>query len=332
MPRPVTRLRPALMGPALAAAVLVVALLAGCSGSPGGSAAEGTNAVSATSRLVPASPPSTPWLSEPPSASPPSTAQPSTAQPSTGATSETAPSEAPAGTPAAPTPSSAPAGPPPIAGSPLVVLNPGHNGGNSSRPDIINALVPAGNGTAKACDTAGTTTVDGYPEHAFTFDVATRVAALLADRGVRVELTRPDDTGVGPCVDERAALGNGPDVAAVVSIHADGAPEDGHGFHISRASVPPAGPDIAADSDRLTTAVHDAMAASSGLATSTYLGSNGYFPRSDLAGLSLAQRPATFLECGNMKNPGDAALLASADGRAQIAAAIAAGILAYLAG
>lgn len=220
---------------------------------------------------------------------------------------------------------------PTVLSSPLVVLNPGHNGGNGSHPDIINSPVPAGNDTTKACDTAGTTTADGYPEHEFTFDVATRVAQLLSARGVRVMLTRNDDSSVGPCVDERADRGNGPDVAAVVSIHADGAPQSGHGFHISQASIPPAGPDVATASERLTTVVHDAMAAESGLATSTYVGSDGYYPRSDLAGLNLAQRPATFLECGNMKNPDDAALQSSPGGRAQIAAAIAEGILAFLA-
>ena len=88
---------------------------------------------------------------------------------------------------------------------------------------------------------------------------------------------------------------------------------------------------MATASERLTTVVHDAMAAESGLATSTYVGSDGYYPRSDLAGLNLAQRPATFLECGNMKNPDDAALQSSPGGRAQIAAAIAEGILAFLA-
>jgi N-acetylmuramoyl-L-alanine amidase len=227
-----------------------------------------------------------------------------------------------------------PAVPAPIASvaaiGPLVVLNPGHDGGNSSDIDAINALVPAGNGQTKACDTAGTTTNDGYTEHEFDFDVAQRVQALLESHGVRVELTRPGDSGVGPCVDARAALGNGDAVAAVVSIHADGAPESDHGFHISQASIPPAGAAIAAESDQLTTDVRDAMASMSGLTTSTYLGSDGYYPRSDLAGLNLASRPATFLECGNMKNDGDAALQSSPDGRQQISGAIAAGILTYL--
>lgn len=299
-------LRAAIHRPGLAALVAAAALLMACSG-PAGSSGGTTPVATATATATRADgTDSVPAETVPAETSP----------------TETTPVDAPQPPVLVPVP---------VPGSPLVVLNPGHNGGNSSRPDLINAQVPAGNGATKACDTAGTTGVDGYPEHAFTFDVATRVAKLLTARGVRVELTRTDDKGVGPCVDTRAALGNGPDVAAVVSIYADGAPDSGHGFHISQASIPPAGPQMAAESDRLTTLVHDAMAAESGLTTSTYLGSNGYYPRSDLAGLSLAQRPATFLECGNMKNPGDAALLSAADGRAQIATAIAAGIIAYLA-
>ena len=219
-----------------------------------------------------------------------------------------------------------------VGGSPLVVLNPGHNGGNSSRPDLINAQVPAGHGTTKACDTVGTTTDSGYTEHEFNFDVALRVQTLLQGAGVRVQLTRPNDTGIGPCVDERTQLGNGADVAAVISIHADGAPASGHGFHISEESQPETSQAIVDASHRLTTAVHDAMAGSSGLTTSTYLGSNGYYPRSDLAGLSLATRPATFLECGNMKNADDAAWFESEAGRQQIAVAIANGIVAFLRG
>jgi N-acetylmuramoyl-L-alanine amidase len=310
-------LRPMTLRHGIAAVAIGALLLAGCSGASGGDAM-------APRHAVPQSSPVEPSRADSPSAeSPPAE---STSAESTPAESTPAESTSAESTPAGPVVAS-----PSLSGSPLVVLNPGHNGGNSTRPDIVNSLVPAGNGATKACDTAGTTTVDGYPEHSFTFDVATRVAELLIARGVRVELTRADDSSVGPCVDERAALGNGPEVAAVVSIHADGAPESGHGFHISQASIPPAGAQVAAESDRLTSAVHDAMAAESGLTTSTYLGSDGYFPRSDLAGLSLAQRPATFLECGNMKNPDDAALQSSPAGRAQIAAAIADGILAFLA-
>ena len=79
----------------------------------------------------------------------------------------------------------------------VVVLDPGHDGGNASHPAEINRQVPAG-GFTKACDTTGTQTDGGYPEHAFTFDVALRVATLLRGQGLTVVLTRPDDAGVGP--------------------------------------------------------------------------------------------------------------------------------------
>jgi len=219
----------------------------------------------------------------------------------------------------------------PPGSGPLIALNPGHNGANGAHPDEISRLVPSDrHGGTKACDTTGTNTDAGYPEHAFNWDVTQRVRALVQARGVRVILTRPDDAGVGPCVDERAAIGNRPGVVAVISIHADGAASGGHGFHVCEDSQPPAGAAIADLSHRLTVAVHDALLNGSGLSTSTYLGSNGYFPRADLAGLNLATVPATFLELGNMRNAGDAALQSSSAGRQRVAAAVAAGILAYL--
>lgn len=213
---------------------------------------------------------------------------------------------------------------------PVVVLNPGHNGGNANNAVEISRLVPAGFGQTKACDTTGTNTDAGYSEHAFNWDVTMRVRAILQAHGVRVVLTRPNDSGVGPCVDARAAIGNARGVAAVISIHADGAPPGGRGFQVCEDSLQPAGAAVAARSQALGVAEHNALSAGSGLVASTYVGSNGYFPRSDLAGLNLATVPATFLELGNMRNAGDAALQTSAMGRQRIAAAVAAGILAYL--
>jgi N-acetylmuramoyl-L-alanine amidase len=222
--------------------------------------------------------------------------------------------------------------PPVPGGSPVVVLNPGHNGGNGSHPAQINRQVPAGYGQYKACDTTGTTTNAGYSEHAFNWDVSLRVRTILRGHGVRVILTRPTDTGVGPCVDERAAIGNRGGVAAVVSIHADGAPSAGHGFHVNQAARRPDGASAAAAtrSVELGRDIHRALQQSSGLVPSTYIGRDGYYYRSDLAGLNLATNPATFLELGNMRNGGDAALQSAGSGRRRIALAIAAGILTYL--
>jgi N-acetylmuramoyl-L-alanine amidase len=217
----------------------------------------------------------------------------------------------------------------PLTGT-TIVLNPGHNGANAANSVAISRQVPAGFGQYKACDTTGTETNAGYAEHAFNWDVSLRVRALLQARGVRVIMTRGSDNGVGPCVDERARIGNRAGVAAVVSIHADGAPTSGHGFHVCEDSRQPAGPAVAASSHRLTVAMHDALLNGSGLTVSSYLGSNGYFPRDDLAGLNLATVPATFLEIGNMRNAGDASIQSAAAGRQRIAQAVASGILGWL--
>ncbi|QIS10526.1 N-acetylmuramoyl-L-alanine amidase [Nocardia arthritidis] len=217
----------------------------------------------------------------------------------------------------------------PVAAQRVVVLDPGHNGGNGANPAAINRQVPDGRGKTKACNTTGTSARDGYPEHAFNWAVAEQVRDLLTARGLRVVMTRNDDSGVGPCVDERAAIGNRGDAAAVVAIHADGADGAGaHGFHIAY-SAPPLNAAQGEPSVRLANTLRDTMVGA-GFATSSYVGSAGLDPRADLAGLNLSERPTALVECGNMRDPGDAALLESPDGRARIAAAIAAGITAYL--
>jgi N-acetylmuramoyl-L-alanine amidase len=63
---------------------------------------------------------------------------------------------------------------------------------------------------------------------------------------------------------------------------------------------------------------------------SNYLGAQGLDPRSDLAGLNLSAVPAIYLECGNMRNATDAALMSGAAGRQALARRLAAGILAFL--
>ncbi len=240
-----------------------------------------------------------------------------------------APTRSSAATHASPRPRAGATHPEPARGR-TVVLDPGHNGGNAAHPGDINRQVPAGHGQRKPCNTTGTATDAGYPEHAFTWDVAGRVRTLLARDGVRVVLTRHNDRGVGPCVDRRAAIGNRARAAAVVSIHGDGA-VSGHGFQVIEAAGDPAGRRVAAASRRLAVDVHDRLRADSGLTTATYIGRDGYSLRSDLAGLNLSDRPSILVECGNMRDAGDARLLSSSAGRRRIAAALAAGIVTFLA-
>ncbi len=212
----------------------------------------------------------------------------------------------------------------------MVVLDPGHNGDNAANPDVINELVPAGRGRTKPCNTTGTATGAGYPEHAFTWSVAVRVRAILEARGIEVRLTRPNDRGIGPCVNERAAVGNDAAADAVVSIHADGSTNPAaHGFHVAYSS-PPLNAAQGEPSLRLARTMRDGLS-SAGFPLSTYVGSHGLSPRDDLGGLNLSTRPAVLVECGNMRNAAEAAAFSSPAGQRSYAAAIAAGILVYLA-
>src|SRR5438552_5929674 len=78
----------------------------------------------------------------------------------------------------------------------VIAVDPGHNGANGSHPDEINRQVDAG-GFQKACDTTGTQTASGYTEAAYTFDVATRLAAVLRAAGATAVLTRSTNSGDG---------------------------------------------------------------------------------------------------------------------------------------
>jgi N-acetylmuramoyl-L-alanine amidase len=214
----------------------------------------------------------------------------------------------------------------------VISIDPGHNGANAQHVAEIDRLVWIGNGT-KACNTVGTSTDAGYPEHAFNWDVATRVVAKLRAAGATVVLTRPNDAGWGPCIDQRAAIANGAHAAAAVSIHADGGPAGGRGFHvIEPARIPGLNDANVTPSARLGSALRDAVRAGSSFPTSTYAGSNGIVVSSIYGGLNLAKVPAVFIECANMRNATDAALLVQSSVRDRLATAIVAGIAAYLAG
>jgi len=206
-----------------------------------------------------------------------------------------------------------------------VFLDPGHNAVNDAS---INRQVPNGRGGTKPCQTSGAAADDGYPEHAFTWAVVGLISDALNQVGVRTQLSRDGDNGVGPCIDQRAAAANAMRPDAIVSIHADGGPPSGSGFHVNYSS-PPLGDVQAGPAVQLAHAMRDALA-QTGLPPANYIGSDGLYGRDDLAGLNLAQHPAVLVELGNMKNAGDAARMQSADGRAKYAVAVTRGIVAFL--
>ncbi|MFC4912359.1 N-acetylmuramoyl-L-alanine amidase [Actinomadura gamaensis] len=234
-------------------------------------------------------------------------------------------------------PSAPPSGAPSAATGSLrgktIAIDPGHNGGNDGAPSAINKQVDVGNGH-KECDTTGTQTASGYTEHAFTWDVSKRLRKLLEAQGAKVVLTRKNDTGVGPCVTERAAIGNRAHADAAISIHGDGAPKSGHGFHIIEPLPVSGGGNtkIVEPSARLGEAVRDAYHSGTGIPYSTYVGTKALDKRDDLGGLNLSTVPKIFIECGNMQNPGDAAKMSDASFRQRAAAALDQGITAFLSG
>ncbi|AMC66289.1 hypothetical protein RN09_4541 [Mycobacterium tuberculosis variant africanum] len=69
----------------------------------------------------------------------------------------------------------------------------------------------------------------------------------------------------------------------------------------------------------------------SGIPKANYIGQDGLYGRSDLAGLNLAQYPSILVELGNMKNPADSALMESAEGRQKYANALVRGVAGFLA-
>jgi N-acetylmuramoyl-L-alanine amidase len=218
----------------------------------------------------------------------------------------------------------------PLTGA-VIVLDPGHNGDNWAHPEITNRLVNVIT-EWKPCDTTGTQTDAGYAEHAFTYNVARRLATMLKVEGATVILTRRDDHSVGPCITRRAAIANRAHDKVAISIHADGGPSSGSGFEVIEPGlVSGHNNKIISPSRRLGLDVRNAYRRITGEPYANYIGRDGLDVRTDLGGLNLSTVPKVFIECGNMRNAADAARLSSPAFRQRIARALAAGLTAFLA-
>ncbi|MFD5463526.1 N-acetylmuramoyl-L-alanine amidase [Kitasatospora sp. NPDC127059] len=267
------------------------------------------------------------------------TAEP--AQPTRPTTQAPAVPEAPP-TSGAPT-GSTPTGSTPTGGTPqspaadltgrTVVIDPGHNPGNFAHPTEINRQVDVGNGH-KECDTTGTETDAGYTEADYTLDVSRRARALLTARGAKVVLVQDGDRPWGPCVDERARAGADAHADVAVSVHGDGGPASGSGFHVIMPAKVVAGKAdnsaIVEPSHRLGLLLRDRFHAATGEPYADYIANDGLDTRSDLGGLNLSAVPKVFIECGNMRNSADARRMTDPQWRQQAAQGIADALAAFL--
>ncbi|MFI8874560.1 N-acetylmuramoyl-L-alanine amidase [Streptomyces sp. NPDC055243] len=228
----------------------------------------------------------------------------------------------------------------PAASGPLkgkvVVVDPGHNTGNGRHTAEINRLVNVGT-HRKECDTTGTSTNHGYTEAQFTLDVSRRLRTLLEKQGATVKFTQDGDRPWGPCVDERARIGNDAHADAVVSVHADGSGSGNRGFHVILPASVKSG---AADTSKIVVPSRDLgeriagkFLLATGSAPSNYIGDGtGLDVRKDLGGLNLSTVPKVFIECGNMRDAKDEALLTNGAWRQKAARGISDGIVSFLRG
>jgi len=178
------------------------------------------------------------------------------------------------------------------------------------KPGTAIVVVDAGHGGKDP----GSLVAGRYEKH-ITLQVARKVAALLAQQGVKVVMTRQDDRFIE--LEERAEIANRRDTDLFVSIHADSAPDRSiSGFTLYVAS------DASREAYEAARTVSAAMA-------KTGSDTRG-IREADYKVLVQTSCPAILIECGYLSNPLDARRLQDNAFQTRLAQAIAAGILNYL--
>ncbi len=216
----------------------------------------------------------------------------------------------------------------PLAGK-VIGIDPGHNGLNYTDPAFLNHKIWNGR-EWEGCDTTGTRTAGGYTEARFTWNVAVYLRADLIKLGARVVMTRTGNHGIGPCVDTRARILDRARAQVSIDIHADYGASAGRGFTILEPVADGPNDKVINPAIRFGRDVHATMLRNTNVPVSDYYGHNGYISRSDLAGLNLTTMPKVLIECGNMNNASDAALLVRPSAQKMIAAALTAAIIRFL--
>jgi N-acetylmuramoyl-L-alanine amidase len=211
----------------------------------------------------------------------------------------------------------------------VVALDPGHALGNGSHPTQVNRRYWVG--LWKSCNTTGTATARGYPESSYTFDVVARLRRLLVAQGATVVVTRDRNTRStwGPCVGARGALGAQVGADLLLSVHADGAPARGRGFHVIAPGYKRGYTDDHYRESRVLARSMIRGMRAGGMAPTTYLSST-LSVRTDVGSANTSDVPTVTVETLNMRNAADARIATSRAGRQKVAAALYRGITAFL--
>jgi len=213
----------------------------------------------------------------------------------------------------------------------LILVDPGHQLGNSNPRFRKQMAQTFFNGAiVKGCNTTGTATNAGFPEATFTWRVAKHLKRLLQDAGARVEMTRSTNSydDWGPCTWDRAKQANRIGADAMVSIHADGASAGSRGFFaMTPALIKGWTDDVVKKDRRLANAMIAGMSAA-GAPPSNYI-PNQLLVSRDTTSLNVSNVPTVTIEVGNMRNAQEARRMSSAAGQRQYAEWLFAGLERY---
>lgn len=185
---------------------------------------------------------------------------------------------------------------------PLIVIDPGHGGTSPGATSPINQIV----------------------EKNIVLDISQRLNNLLTDAGYRTYMTRVNDSTVS--LADRAGVANQLQADLFVSIHANAASNSSiHGvenlYYPSEKN-----PNDFRDNKKLAQTFQNEMVKRLGVHN------RGIVPRDELYVIRETNMPAVLSEVGFLTNPEEAAKLATAEYRQQIAEAIYHSILRYFQG
>lgn len=217
----------------------------------------------------------------------------------------------------------------------VIVLDPGHNGGKWIQ-SINNARKPMFGTEGQRCQAIGATAADKKTtESSINWAIAQKVLPQLLQAGATVILTRPDNEGVGPCNDERAAMANAANADFLMSIHADGVENQTPRGFFTLVPGHSAGGQALIDADKAAAAkIVAAVKAHSQIPPSNYLGKDeGWVHQEDMATLNnLTKTRGVLLEIGNIFQNQDWAIVNSDAGKQSLADGIVAGVTDAVAG
>lgn len=215
--------------------------------------------------------------------------------------------------------SSSPVG---AAGTPLVVIDPGHDlyGNSATEP------IGPGSSTRKIKDGGGARgVVSGKPEAVINLAVSKRLATLLKGAGVRVAMTRTTTSHASMGNVDRAQFANRRHAALEVRVHCDGSTSGATGTHTLYPAYR-----AGWTSDIYKSSLKLAKLVQAGLVGSLRFPNRGLDARSDITGFNWADVPVILPELGFLTNPGEDRVLSSGAGQQKAAVGICRGILRFL--